>query len=134
MAFTPTERIYQYRMNRSPRAMADGSGVVIFDIDAVWQEVGTDEPETWYTIPGYHQDFCVPAEDVEAILAVPVGQAIGALKTALGNNLETKPAKIFGWAIETIKARMDANEYAAAMRDQLDALITEHMTYPFVFS
>ena len=133
MAFEPTERIYQYRMNQAPRTLGDGSGIVLFDIAAVWQEVGTAELEVWYEIPGYHQDFCVPAEDVEVVLSVPVGQAIAALKTALGDNLETKPVSVFGWATATIKERMDANEYSDAMCDQLNTLITTYKTYPFVF-
>jgi len=125
---------FQYRMNRAPRVDLDGSGIVVIFITAVYQDVTTADPDEWFDVPERTKDFNVPAADVETVLAVPVGQAISALKTALATNIDTVKVPIIGWGLVELEAFMDANDRATAARDALDTLITTYKVYPFVFS
>ena len=125
---------FQYRMNRAPRVDLDGSGIVVIFITAVYQDVTTTDPDEWFDVPERTKDFNVPAADIETVLAVPVGQAISALKEALKSNIDTVKVPIIGWGLVELEAFMDANDRAAAARDALDTLITTYKVYPFVFS
>ena len=125
---------FQYRMNRAPRVDLDGSGIVVIFITAVYQDVTTVDPDEWFDVPERTKDFNVPAADVETVLAVPVGQAISALKEALKSNIDTVKVPIIGWGLVELEAFMDANDRAMAARDALDTLITTYKVYPFVFS
>ena len=125
---------FQYRMNRAPRVDLDGSGIVVIFITAVYQDVTTTDPDEWFDVPERTKDFNVPAADIETVLAVPVGQAISALKEALKSNIDTVKVPIIGWNPIELEAFMDANDRATAARDALDTLITTYKVYPFVFS
>ena len=125
---------FEYQMNRAPRVDLDGSGIIVISITAKYQDVTTVDPDEWFDVPGRSKDFNVPAEDVEQILAVPVGQAISALKSALAANLNTIKEPIDGWGLAQLEAFMDNNDRASAARDALDTLITTYRSYPFVFS
>ena len=125
---------FQYRMNRAPRVDLDGSGIVVIFITAVYQDVTTTDPDEWFDVPERTKDFNVPAADIETVLAVPVGQAISALKEALKSNIDTVKVPIIGWGLVELEAFMDANDRATAARDALDTLITTYKVYPFVFS
>ena len=125
---------FQYRMDLPPRTLNDGSGMVVIRITAMYQDQLTADPDEWFIVPGRSKDFCVPAEDVEQVLSVPVGQALDTLKVVLAANLNTTNEPVTGWGAAELETYMDNNLRAQVARDDLDELITTYKTYPFVFS
>lgn len=135
-----TDYQFMYRMNQSPEARNDGSGMVSHDIDAVAREQGSSDP--WIVIPARHKTVLIPASDLLTVMAMADGSGVqktvknAAYKVILASNLNTQAVPIVGWSASELETLMDANDLSVDAATQADDYIinTLGQSYPIQFS
>lgn len=130
---------FQYQLSGAPRINTDGTGMVMFDIWAVYRLLVTDP---WTPVPGRHHDIQVPWNELKVVNDMPhtntaqKNAKVVALKNALAKNLDTVGVVPYGWSIPRMQAVLDANDGAAAESPRMDSFlrVTMAQTYPITFA
>lgn len=130
---------FKYRLQATPTATNDGSGMVNHDIWAICQPQGNGG---WIIVPGRHKTVSVPHSELKVVLDMPDSsgpekQAKNtAYKDALQDNINTTPVPITGWGAGQLEAMLDNNDSAATEAGRANTYITVTLglEYPVDFS
>jgi hypothetical protein len=132
-------REFKYQVQSVPSASTDGTGMVHFDVFAVWRTAGTDDP--YAVIPGKHKTVLVPAADLATVNAMPHGSGAAriakntAYKTLVKSNLltpaPTPPTVSVGWEDADFDTLLDANVNAQDAAANMVAYITDILAVTF---
>jgi hypothetical protein len=129
---------FKYRLQATPTATNDGSGMVNHDIYAICCQQGNGG---WSVVPGRHKTISVPHLEMKVINDMPDStspekQAKNtAYKSALQDNLNTTPIPNTGWSAAQLEELMDENDSSADEASRANAYITETLglDYPADF-
>ena len=123
---------FRYSLTEAPQARTDGSGCVDHQIIAEY-----DDGEGWFVVPARNKTFCVSADELAVVMAMPnTGAKITAYKQVLVDNINTQPSPLTGWTVAQLQAMIDANNAAeSAGTDANDYItVTLGLSYPVSFT
>jgi hypothetical protein len=135
----------RYRLQRSPTATNDGSGMIQHEVWAVYLPENSHTNEEWKAappVPARHKTINIPYSELQTVMDMPHGTSVQkqaknkAYVDALKANLNTIAEPISGWSDADMADLLDKNDLSATEAQRADdyIVITLSQEYPVPFS
>jgi len=132
-----TDYVFKYRVQSAPEAQTNGSGMIAFDMYAVYSEVDSGDP--FVVVPGYHKTALISAAALKVANDMPSSTTAEkvAKNTAIKNllsaalGIDIYPTSTALWDTTSLESYMDANDSAALETARLNVYITEVLNQSF---